>query len=147
MVRQYYPDPITKVSASKSAAENAAALQLVHELMIAINLCAAAEAVSFARHLNVDLSQYYNLVSNAAGGSRVFNKEGLEMIEGKIGTNAPSGYSTVNDVIGRLEEVVQKARDLNCPLHLGSTALNLLLLTKRAGYGEEASTSVIKVFG
>ncbi|RJE22886.1 hypothetical protein PHISCL_04782 [Aspergillus sclerotialis] len=147
MVRQYYPDSITKVSASKSEEEKAAALQLVYELMMAINLCAAAEAVSFARYLKVDLSQFYNLVSNAAGASRVFIKGGLEMIEGRIGTNAPSGYKTVDDVIRRLEEVVQKARDLNCPLHLGSTALNLLLLTKRAGYGKEASTSVIKVFG
>lgn len=147
MVRQYYPDPITKVSTSKSADENAAALQLVKELMLAINLCAAAEAISFARYLKVDLSQFYTLVSAAAGGSKVFIKEGLEMIEGKIGASAPAGSQTLDEVIERLENVVQKARDLNCPLHLGSTALNLLLLAKCGGYGKEASTSVIKVFG
>lgn len=115
--------------------------------MLGINLCAAAEAVSFARYLKADLSQFYTLVSDAAGGSKVFAKQGLEMIEERIGANAPAGSRTVDEAVEVLEKVVQNARDLNCPLHLGNAALNLLLLAKRAGYGKEGSTSVVKVFG
>lgn len=147
MVRQYYPDPITQVSASKSTEDNAAALQLVQELMLGINLCAVAEAVSFARHLEVDFSQFYTLVSDAAGASKVFVTKGLEMIEERIGANAPAGSQTVDEAVEVLEKVVQKARDLNCPLHLGNAALSLLLLATRSGYGKEGSTSVVKVFG
>lgn len=146
MVRQYYPDAITQVMDSKAPEESAAALQLVQELMLGINLVAAAEATAFARYLKVDLSQFYTLVSDAAGASTVFIKRGLEMIEGNIGANAPAGLPTVDQAVQTLENVVQKASDLKCPLHLGNAALNMLLLAKRTGFGQEGSTSVIKVY-
>jgi 3-hydroxyisobutyrate dehydrogenase len=52
MVRQYFAEPITKVSSTKSDEETAEALQLVLDLMEVTNLVAAAEAISFARYLN-----------------------------------------------------------------------------------------------
>ncbi|KAJ5160257.1 uncharacterized protein N7482_007261 [Penicillium canariense] len=145
MVRQYYSGPITEVvcTKTKSAEETAEALQLVLDMMQLTNLVAAAEAISFARHLNVDLKQFFSLVSDAAGASRQFMTKGLEMIEGRIGQNS----GTVSDVVNRLEKAVQKARDLHCPLNLGNAALNVLLMAKQAGFGAEGSTSVIKVFG
>lgn len=143
MVRQYYPEAITKVSNTKSAEETAEAQQLVLDLMQLTNLVAAAEAIAFAGYLNVDLKQFFTLVSDAAGASRQFMTKGLEMIDGRIGKNSES----VNDVITRLEKAVQKARDLHCPLHLGNAAMNVLFLAKKAGFGAEGSTSVIKVFG
>ncbi|OOQ85445.1 oxidoreductase [Penicillium brasilianum] len=143
MVRQYYSESITKVSNTKSTEENAEALQLVLDVMQLTNLVAAAEAISFARHLNVDLKQFFTLVSDAAGASRQFMTKGLEMIEGRIGQSS----ETVNDVVTRLEKGVQRARDLHCPLNLGNAALSVLLMAKQAGLGAEGSTSVIKVFG
>ncbi|CEJ58843.1 Putative Oxidoreductase, acting on the CH-OH group of donors, NAD or NADP as acceptor [Penicillium brasilianum] len=143
MVRQYYSEPITKVSNTKSTEENAEALQLVLDVMQLTNLVAAAEAISFARHLNVDLKQFFTLVSDAAGASRQFMTKGLEMIEGRIGQSS----ETVNDVVSRLEKGVQKARDLHCPLNLGNAALSVLLMAKQAGLGAEGSSSMIKVFG
>lgn len=143
MVRQYYKEPITKVSSTQSAEESAAALQLVLDVMEVTNLVAAAEAIGFASHLNVDLKQFFTLVSDAAGASRQFMTKGLEIIEGKVGKNS----ETISDAITRLEKAVQKARDLHCPLHLGNAALNVLFMAKRAGLGAEGSTSVIKSFG
>ncbi|OQE31278.1 hypothetical protein PENSTE_c001G04692 [Penicillium steckii] len=143
MVRQYFKEPITKVNSTKSAEETAEALQLVLDVMEVTNLVAAAEAISFARYLKVDLKQFFTLVSDAAGASRQFMTKGLEMIEGNIGKN----NETINDAISRLEKGVQRARDLHCPLHLGNAALNVLFMAKRAGLGAEGSTSVIKAFG
>lgn len=143
MVRQYYPEPITKVTNTKSAEETAEAQRLVLDLMQLTNLVAAAEAIAFARYLKVDLKQFFTLVSDAAGASRQFMTKGLEMIEGRIGQNS----ETINDVIARLEKAVQKARDLHCPLHLGNAAMSVLFMAKKAGFGAEGSTSVIKVFG
>ncbi|KAF7595687.1 hypothetical protein BBP40_005131 [Aspergillus hancockii] len=145
MVRQYYASPIASVAAS--AADQSEALHLVLDLMLGVNLVAAAEAIAFARYLKVDLAQFYELVSAAAGSSKVFNAKGLEMIEGHIAEKAPAGSQTVDEAISRLESVVQRARDLHCPLHLGNAALNVLHLAKRAGLGGASSTSVIKVFG
>jgi 3-hydroxyisobutyrate dehydrogenase len=143
MVRQYYKEPITKVSSTKSAEETAEALQLVLDVMELTNLVAAAEAIGFARHLNVELKQFFTLVSDAAGASRQFMTKGLEMIEDKVGQNSES----LDDAIARLEKGVQKARDLHCPLYLGNAALNQLFMAKRHGLGAMGSTIVIKIFG
>lgn len=140
MVRQYFSQPIGQVAAT--AADAQAAQELVLDLMRVVNLVAAAEAIAFARYLKVDLKQFHGLVAEAAGASRVFITQGLEMIEGRVGANA----ETVDAAVARLEKVVQKARDLHCPLHLGNAALSVLLLARRAGLGGEGSTSVIKVW-
>lgn len=145
MVRQYYPSPIASVTASTEDQNDA--LQLVLDLMLGVNLVAAAEAIAFARYLKVDLTQFYDLVSAAAGGSKIFNTKGLEMIQGQIAEKAPTGSQTVDEAISKLETVVQKARDHHCPLHLGNAALNVLFTARRAGLGREGATSVIKVFG
>ncbi|KAF9894768.1 hypothetical protein FE257_006658 [Aspergillus nanangensis] len=147
MVRQYYAQPIAEVKSAASAEEQSASLQLVLDLMLGVNLVATAEAVSFARYLKVDLAQFHGLVAEAAGASRVFINKGLEMIEGRIGENAPAGSQTVDEAAARLETVVQKARDLHCPVHLGNAALSALYMARRHGLGSEGSTSVIKVFG
>lgn len=144
MVRQYYAEPILKVSNTKSVEENAEAQQLVLDLMELTNLVAAAEAIAFARYLKVDLKQFFTLVSDAAGASRQFMTKGLEMIEGRAGETTTS--ETVNGAIARLEKAVQKARDLHCPLHLGNAAMSVLFMAKRAGLGAQGSTSVIHVF-
>ncbi|KAL4779749.1 NAD binding domain of 6-phosphogluconate dehydrogenase-domain-containing protein [Aspergillus varians] len=144
MVRQYYAKPLSDVSPSADAE---AATELVLELMRGVNLVAAAEAVSFARYLNVDLAQFHGLVSQAAGASKSFIQQGLEMIEGRIGDKAPAGTPTVDQAAAKLEAVVQKARDLHCPLHLGNAALNVLFMAQRHGSGGQSSTSVIGVYG
>ncbi|KAK9856723.1 hypothetical protein MYU51_000597 [Penicillium brevicompactum] len=139
MVRQYFGEPIMKVSAQGEPKD----LQLVLDLMEVTNLVAAAEAVAFARYLNVDLKQFYTLVGDAAGASRQFMTKGLEMIEGQIGV----GSETLDAATARLEGAVQKARDLHCPLNLGNSALNVLYMAKKSGLGAEGSSSVVKTFG
>lgn len=145
MVRQYFAEPITKVSSINSDEETAEALQLVLDMMEMTNLVAAAEAISFARYLNVDLKQFYTLVGDAAGASRQFMTKGLEIIEG-LGQGGNGDSETVDAASSRLEKAVQKARDLHCPLNLGNAALNVLFMAKRSGLGAEGSTSVVKVF-
>ncbi|KAJ5279701.1 hypothetical protein N7478_005073 [Penicillium angulare] len=145
MVRQYHSEPVLKVKNTKSAEETAEAQKLVLDMMEVTNLVAAAEAIAFARYLHVDLKQFHELVTEAAGASRQFITKGLEMIEERFGQG--SGSETIDGAISRLDKAVQKARDLHCPLHLGNAAINTLFLAKRHGLGAESSSSVIKVFG
>lgn len=145
MVRQYFAEPITKVTSTKSDEETAEALQLVLDLMEVTNLVAAAEAISFARYLNVDLKQFYTLVGDAAGASRQFMTKGLEIIEGP-GQGGDGVSETIDAASSRLEKAVQKARDLHCPLNLGNAALTVLFMAKRSGLGAEGSASVVKTY-
>ncbi|KAJ6102854.1 Oxidoreductase [Penicillium sp. IBT 16267x] len=145
MVRQYFPKPVRDVSNTWTLDEEADLRQLVLDMMEVTNLVAAAEAIAFARHLKVDLQQFFGLVSNAAGSSRQFMTRGLEMIQGNI--DMQPGSEKIDDAILRLERAVQKARDLHCPLHLGNAALNTLFMAKRAGFGGESSVSVMQIYG
>lgn len=140
MVRQYYSQPIANVSSPESA-EASTALQLVRDLTRGIILVSAAEAISFACHLRVDFDQFFDLVTNAAGGSSLFNERAREMYSG----NGVTDGQSLDEVIAKLKTVVQKARDLNIPLHLGNAALNVLLLARRRGEGL-ATTGVMQAF-
>lgn len=151
MVRMYYPDPVTKATPpSSESMSTAARMKLVLDLLRNIHLCAAAEAISFARSLDVDMAQFYELVNAAAGGSAMFRTRGLEM----IGSSLKNGTSNANGVDGRtlkqaVEEmtaVVDAARSVNCPLHLGSATLNLLYSAQRRGWGERRDASVIRAW-
>lgn len=146
MVRMYYPDPIAKVQSSKSPEEAAADLEKVVKLMTYTNICAAAEAIAFARFLKVDTNQFYDLVVNAAGGSKIFRTLGDIMIKGIPKGPAPEGTLSIDRVIEELSEIIQKGRDLYTPLNLATEALNVFLLAQRQGWGAEASTSVIRVW-
>lgn len=143
MVRQYFPTPIADV-ASPADIDTESAFQLVLDLSLGINLVAAAEAIGFALHLQTDFPQFYDLVSNAAGGSRVFNEHANEMRDG-LGEKGTTG-ETLDEAIARLEKVVQKARDMHVPLHLGNAALSVLLLARRRVDGGVPSTGVVRVF-
>ncbi|KAK2743754.1 hypothetical protein FQN55_007158 [Onygenales sp. PD_40] len=145
-VRLYYKDPIVKAEpkASLTPESNAAALKLVLDLHRNILLVAAAEAISFARHLKVDMAVFYDVVNAAAGGSTMFKVRGAEMMA-KL-KDEPGSKQTVNDAATELSAAIQAARDANCPLHLGNAALNLLYLAKKQGLGEKSDSHVLRVY-
>ncbi|KAH8703364.1 putative oxidoreductase [Talaromyces proteolyticus] len=146
MVRMYTSEPIIKVNSTLSPEETSRRLRMVTKLMQYTNIVAAAEAVAFARHLNVDMTQFYDLVINAAGGSKMFNTLGATMIKGiPIGV-AATGDLTVDDIVKELSDIVQEARDLYTPLNLATAALNQYLVAQRRGWGKEAATSIIRAW-
>ncbi|EQL35309.1 3-hydroxyisobutyrate dehydrogenase, variant 2 [Blastomyces dermatitidis ATCC 26199] len=150
LVRLYYRDPITKADpkASLNPERNAAALKLIVYLLTNIHLVAAAEAISFARLLKVDLPLVYDVVNAAAGASKIFKLRGAEMMSGLTGGVDGDGgkRKTINEAIAELAAVVQGARDVNCPLHLGNAALNILYVARKQGLGEEADSHVLRVY-
>ena len=154
MVRMYYPDPVSKASQkSESANQNQESnKKLVLDLLSSIHLCGAAEAIAFAHSLGLELNQFSNLVNAAAGGSRVFQERGPEMMKGlqsqsKKNWTSENQADTTESTITKLSQVVQAARDLNCPLYLGNAALNLFLFWKRNGWGESIDASIVKFWG
>ncbi|KAF3483768.1 3-hydroxyisobutyrate dehydrogenase [Arthroderma uncinatum] len=147
MVRMYYPDPIGKVvtPTTMTPISKAKATNLVVSLLRNIHLCAAAEAVAFARYLKVDMDQFYELVNAAAGGSSMFKSKGAEMIGGVKQAGVQVDRS-LSEAISELSAVVQEARDLNCPMYLGAAALGILHQAKQSGWGKCSDASVIKVW-
>lgn len=142
----YTPDPIASVKCTLTPEETSRRLQMVIKCMQYTNIVAAAEAVAFARYLKVDMKQFYDLVINAAGGSKMFNTLGVKMGEGIDKGKAPAGLLSIDGIISELSAIVQEARDLFTPLHLATEALTQYLIAQRRGWGSEAATSIIRVW-
>lgn len=145
MVRLYFPDPIASVSQSQNSPIKT---KLIIALLTNIHLCAAAEAISFAQHLNVDMAQYQKLVNAAAGSSTMFRKRAMEMvgINNSDTKNGTYTCKTIDEAASEIAEVIQEARNVNCPVHLASEALNLLLMAKRKGLGGKSDSHIIHVY-
>ncbi|KAI5920944.1 NAD binding domain of 6-phosphogluconate dehydrogenase-domain-containing protein [Camillea tinctor] len=105
-------------------------LKLVLALLKGIYLCAAAEAIAFAKRCQLDLDQVYELCVNAAGGSTVFKNVGPEMMKLCRGEAlvALEGGESLGDLERQLQEAVAEAQRLKVPVFLGSQALSLIRL-------------------
>lgn len=147
MVRLYYSEPITKVasSATRTPDSKSWATNLVISLLRNIHLCAAAEAVAFARFLDLDMTQFYELVNAAAGGSFIFKSKATEMISGIGQTAVPTGR-TLDEAVDELSAVVQEARNLDCPMYLGAAALGMMHQAKYRGWGKGPDSSVVRLW-
>lgn len=146
MVRMYTSESVTSVKSTLSPEETTRRIEMVVKAMKYTNIVATAEAVAFARYLDADLTQFYELVIEAAGASKVFKTLGATMIKGVAKGEAPAGSLTVDKVIKELSDIVQEARDLFIPLNLATTALNQYIVAQRRGWGAEDATSVIRVW-
>ncbi|KAK7525712.1 NAD binding domain of 6-phosphogluconate dehydrogenase-domain-containing protein [Phyllosticta citriasiana] len=129
MVRLYYPEPV------KNVVVNEGDVELVFKLLRGVLICAAAEAIGFARFLNLDLHQFHDLAANAAGGSVQFRERGAEMISLLTGQKVAGVRDLpeldIDAVRKDLADAISAARKVNCPTPLASQALSLLATAKR----------------
>ncbi|KAJ8125743.1 hypothetical protein O1611_g7894 [Lasiodiplodia mahajangana] len=110
--------------------DKARKLALVRGLLRGIYLCGTAESLAFAKRCQLDLDQVYDLCINAAGGSKVFETVGPEIINlfrGKE-TVTEAGGESLQDVAAQLHEAIAEAQHLKMPLYLGTEASNLIRL-------------------
>ncbi|KAK1755905.1 3-hydroxyisobutyrate dehydrogenase [Echria macrotheca] len=127
-------------------------LGLVVDLLRGILLCSAAESLAFANRVGLDLEQVLDLCVNAAGGSRVLEKVGPEIIKAfKEGTaaagwKASAGELTLQEVSQKLQVAVEEAQRIKTPLFLGTQALSVIRLALAQGEGLAAG-AVVKVWG
>ncbi|KAI1193991.1 NAD binding domain of 6-phosphogluconate dehydrogenase-domain-containing protein [Nemania serpens] len=113
-----------------SEEDKAKRLALVRGLLRGIYLCGTAESLAFAKRCQLDLDQVFDLCINAAGGSKVFEDVGPEIINlfrEKPEVAGAEGESLQN-VARELQEAVTEAQNLKMPLYLGTEASNLIRL-------------------
>ncbi|KAI3322369.1 NAD binding domain of 6-phosphogluconate dehydrogenase-domain-containing protein [Xylariaceae sp. AK1471] len=105
-------------------------LALVRGLLKGIYLVATAEALAFAKFCRLDLDQVYDLCTNAAGGSKVFETVGPEIMKILQGKQTAAGVEgeSLRDVAGKLQEAIAEGQRLKMPLYLGTEASNLIRL-------------------
>lgn len=137
MVRLYHADPLSKAQPAAAESDVSRSKDFVPKLLTAIHLAGVAEAVAFTRHLGLDFAQYTKLVNTAAGGSRMFEREAERMFRNLGGskTKRSTDDRSIDDIVQDLNEIMEAAAQVRCPLFLGSEALNLFQFAKAKGYG------------
>ncbi|OCG03982.1 L-threonate dehydrogenase [Gilliamella sp. wkB112] len=116
-------------------------VKIIHQLLAGVHIAAGAEAMALAARANIPLSIMYEVVTNAAGNSWMFENRMKHVVDGDY-----TPKSAVDIFVKDLGLVNDTAKSLKFPLPLASTALNMFTEASNAGHGKEDDSAVIKVF-
>ncbi len=117
-------------------------VKIIHQLLAGIHIAAGAEAMAMAAKANIPLELMYEVVTNAAGNSWMFENRMKHVVDGDY-----KPQSMVDIFVKDLGLVTTTAQSIKFPLHLGSTAFQMFTSASNAGYGHEDDSAVIKIFG
>ncbi|NAZ45516.1 NAD-binding protein [Vibrio toranzoniae] len=139
-------DPVLNATAAKvynigEAVGLGATVKIIHQLLAGVHIAAGAEAMALAARANIPLDLMYDVVTNAAGNSWMFENRMKHVVDGDY-----SPKSMVDIFVKDLNLVSDTAQDLKFPLPLSSAALNMFVSASNAGFGQEDDSAVIKVF-
>jgi L-threonate 2-dehydrogenase len=118
-----------------------ATVKIIHQLLAGVHIAAGAEAMALAARANIPLDLMYDVVTNAAGNSWMFENRMKHVVDGDYSPN-----SMVDIFVKDLGLVSATAQDLEFELPLTSTALGMFTSASLAGFGKQDDSAVIKIF-
>ncbi len=116
-------------------------VKMVNQLLAGVHIAALAEAMALGIRAGVDPAVLYEVISNSAGSSWMFQNRVPHILAGDY---AP--LSAVNIFVKDLGIVLDSARRLTFPLPLTASAHQMFLATSAHGHGHEDDSAVIKLF-
>lgn len=139
-------EPVLNATAAKvynigEAIGLGATVKIIHQLLAGVHIAAGAEAMALAARADIPLDLMYDVVTNAAGNSWMFENRMKHVVDGDY-----SPKSMVDIFVKDLNLVSDTAKDLKFPLPLASAALNMFVSASNAGFGQEDDSAVIKIF-
>ena len=118
-----------------------ATVKIIHQLLAGVHIAAGAEAMALAARAGIPLDLMYDVVTNAAGNSWMFQNRMKHVVDGDY-----TPTSSVDIFVKDLGLVTETGRALKFPLPLASTALTMFANASNAGYGKLDDSAVIKTF-
>jgi len=116
------------------------AAKSINQVLVAINNAATAEAMLLAAKAGLDLKKVFNLISNSAGNSWIFQHRAMRMIERDF---VPRG---VLKILLKDTTIVKDAADsLDLVLPLANIAQQLYQAGVNNGWGDDDDSAVVKV--
>jgi L-threonate 2-dehydrogenase len=116
-------------------------VKTVNQLLAGAHIVLAAEAVAFGTRAGVDPQVLFEVISNSAGSSWMFNNRVPHMLKGDF-----TPLSAVNIFVKDLGIVLDVAHELRFPLPMAAIAHQCFLAAAAAGLGTEDDSAVIKLF-
>lgn len=115
-------------------------VKMVNQLLAGVHIAAAAEAMTLAAKLGVDLKVLYDVLCVSAGSSWMFENRGEHIISGDY-----TPRSAVNIFVKDLGIVTSEAADAGAVTPLAAAALDLFREAAEDGLGFEDDAAVAKI--
>ena len=116
-------------------------VKMVNQLLAGVHIAAAGEAMALAIRAGADPEQVYEVITNSAGNSWMFQNRVPHILAADY-----TPLSAVNIFIKDLGIVLDYAKKNVFPLPLSATAHQMYLQASAAGHGMEDDSAVIKMF-
>ena len=116
-------------------------VKMINQLLAGVHIAAAAEAMAFGIRAGADPDALYEVISNSAGSSWMFQNRVPHILAGDY-----TPLSAVNIFIKDLGIVLDHAKKSTFPLPMSATALQMFLQAAAAGHGLEDDSAVVKIF-
>jgi 3-hydroxyisobutyrate dehydrogenase len=116
-------------------------VKTVNQLLAGVHIAAAAEAMALGTRAGADPRQLYEVISNSAGGSWMFQNRVPHMLDGDF-----TPLSSVEIFVKDLGLVLDTGRSLRFPLPIAAAAHQQFLAAAAAGHGAADDAAVVKVY-
>jgi L-threonate 2-dehydrogenase len=116
-------------------------VKMINQLLAGVHIAAACEAMALGIKAGVDPRTLYEVISNSAGASWMFQNRVPHILDGDY---AP--LSAVNIFVKDLGIVLDSAKKMPFPLPITASAHQLYLAAAAHGHGLEDDSAVVKVF-
>lgn len=152
LVRLYIGDRNEHQRPASIAQTEEERLALIIDHTKAVLLCSAAESLSFASAVGLDLDQVFDLCINAAGASTMLRQHGPSLMDALRAGAASREWAakenevSLQDVAERLHNVMEEARRIRVPLYLGHQAGELLRQVLRSGPSSPAIGALVNAW-
>jgi 3-hydroxyisobutyrate dehydrogenase len=116
-------------------------VKMINQLLAGVHIAAACEAMALGIRAGADPKTLYEVISNSAGSSWMFQNRVPHILAGDY-----TPLSAVNIFVKDLGIVLDTAKKFGFPLPLTATAHQLYLAAAAQGHGLEDDASVVKVY-
>lgn len=116
-------------------------MKLVNQVLAGIHIAAAAEAVAFGAKAGIDPNRIYEVISNSAGVSWMFQNRVPHILADDF-----TPHSAVDIWLKDLDLVVETGKEMRLPMPLAAVAHQLFVMAAASGYGRLDDSAVVKVF-
>jgi 3-hydroxyisobutyrate dehydrogenase len=116
-------------------------VKIINQLLAGVHIAAAAEAMALGLREGVAADALYEVITNSAGNSWMFENRMAHVIAGDY-----TPLSAVDIFVKDLGLVLDTARATKFPLPLSATAHQMFMQASSAGHGREDDSAVIKIF-
>lgn len=116
-------------------------VKMVNQHLAGVHIATACEAMALGIKAGADPHQLYEVITNAAGNSWMFENRVQHILDGDY-----TPLSAVNIFVKDLGIVLDAARAMKFPLPLAAAAHQLYLSTAAMGLGAEDDSAVVKYY-